>query len=102
MKEVDNMTIDLNNLTALDLRIEQLKERLPIRAQLCDDLATKEEAAYSNLDSSMEEYRAASEAFDSAYALFKEEQEELDRLEEVEEAFKVILQNESLLEKIGL
>lgn len=96
------MTIELNNLTALDLRIEQLKERLPVRAQLCDDLATQEEAAYSNPNISTEEYRAASEAFDSAYALFKEEQEELDRLEEVEEAFKVILQNESLLEKIGL
>lgn len=94
------MTINLNNLTTLYLRIEQLKERLPIRAQLCDDLATKEDAAYHN--ASYEEYRTASEAFDSAYALFKEEQEELDRLEEVEEAFKVILQNESLLEKIGL
>lgn len=94
------MTIDLNNLTALDLRIEQLKERLPIRAQLCDDLALKEDTAYHN--DSMEEYRAASEAFDSTYALFKEEQEELERLEEIEEAFKIILQNESLLEKIGL
>lgn len=96
------MTINLNNLTTLYLRIEQLKERLPIRAQLCDDLATKEDAAYSDPNVSAEEYRDASEAFDSAYALFKEEQEELERLEEVEEAFKVILQNESLLEKIGL
>lgn len=96
------MTIDLNNLTALDLRIEQLKERLPVRAQLCDELGEKEEAAYSNPNFSKEEYRAAAEEFDSAYALFKEEQAELERLEEIAEAFKVILQNESLLEKIGL
>ena len=96
------MTIDLNNLTALDLRIEQLKERLPMRAQLCDELSEKEEAAYSNSNFSKEEYRAAADEFDSAYALFKEEQEELERLEEIAEAFKTILQNESLLEKIGL
>lgn len=95
------MTINLNNLTALDLRIEQLKERLPVRAQLCDDLSAKEEAAYNNPDFSKAEYSAAADDFDSAFALFKEEQEELERLEEVEEAFKVILQNESLLEKIG-
>lgn len=96
------MTIDLNNLTALDLRIEQLKERLPVRAQLCDELSEKEEAAYSNPNFSKKEYRAAADNFDSAYALFKEEQKELERLEEIAEAFKIILQNESLLEKIGL
>lgn len=96
------MTIDLNNLTALDSRIEQLKKQLPLQAQLCDELSEKEEAAYSNPNFSKAEYRAAAEEFDSAYALFKEKQEELERLEEIAEAFKIILQNESLLEKIGL
>lgn len=95
------MTIDLSNLTALDSRIEQLKKQLPLQAQLCDELSEKEDAAYSNPNFSKEEYRAAADNFDSAYALFKKEQEELERLEEIAEAFKVILQNESLLEKIG-
>lgn len=96
------MTIDLNNLTALDLRIEQLKERLPLHAQLCDELGIKEETAYSDPNISAEEYQAAVDNFDSAFALFKEEQEELEHLEEVADAFKIILQNESLLKKIGL
>ena len=76
--------------------------RISSKSVFCDICRSALIAPGINSNFSKEEYRAAADEFDSAYALFKEEQEELERLEEIAEAFKTILQNESLLEKIGL